>query len=850
MKPDKSGFFPVNPFQLIFRVVSIFTFFLSGVLFAYTPKAGSALANHEHPRLHVTPQTRAALNNALAQHFSSEYQSYVNWANSTSDGDQYNVLYESGHDPLRALMVHQAFIAMIGEVSGISYPISLESYASRAINRLISRLNAGEEISYVAALVYDWTYHFQTPAQRSQIAGLMKTRNINHKVFSHSIANPDIQPEQMFSSKYFECCYAWYIGLAFWGDGLMDTEADNAVDSFYDTMLNYGYLDAMNFVAGEGGGFSEWIGYSSWHPRTHFLHVDGWFTATGENYMNQAGTVPGNATVNYAKFMHYAIDPHKYFNDFYCYMMTGDASTTDTSLEHGSMQEQMLFLVRTLYNAGRTQEAGLMRHMIEEYEVGWLSYHHFYNWGFLGAYRMVNPVTPEELQMKKWNWSKNLGLFHARTGFDSNADAVLQISDSHFQYDGHDGNDDYPGFGMVKHGELFGTRNVGHRGYGNLENYVGAHEDNVVFFEGGHEASRSTMDTPAELKSAATGQGNFDWGGIEQVTAKDGYFYQIRSRRDRSLADNFKHTREFIWVPGENERTDSEFLIVYDRTSSTTKPEWIYHMPWLPQASGYTTSENITTGSGTSDRKGTAYNGSNIILTQLNSTGDEFDNDGGTQSYVGGGVAHGVAFVKTLLPSLARIEVSRVAQMDSEVMKRQAHLAIKSHRWQVSVKPQSFTTNERFLNVFQTADADFTANMTNVSLLQSGSSMQGAWIERESAQHSNVVALFNYSNGVNANTFAYDLNGQGKTRHVITGLKPYTTYKIDDVHNGSTTTLTIVTEPEIELWDYKGVDTNTTTGTLYFETTLSGAHTFSISVSGTQDTSAPGTPQSFKVKKN
>lgn len=835
------------------KLINIFTFliiFTAGIGYTYSPKAGSPLANHTHPRLLITEDMIPELRNILAVHFKTEYQDYVDWAASADVNDDYNILGEAGHDPLRALMVHQAFIAAMGTVPGINYPISLDSFAQKAIDRLINRLEGSDDLSYVAAYTYDWTYNYMTSAERTTAANEMRANKVTHKVFDHSIANPDIEPEQMFSSKYYEGCYAWLMGLALWGDGLIDADADNAVDSFTNTMLNYGYLDAQNFVAGNDGGWSEWIGYSSWHPRTHMLNVASWVTATQEDYFANSGTVDGNAIKSYPSYMRYALDPHKYFDKHYTYVRMGGAETTDPSFEHRSMREQILMLPRFLAHSGLTNEAGLLRDMVDKYDIEWPSYEHFYLWGFIGAYRAYDPVTPEDLNFTESLWARNLGVFFARTGFNSDADGVFAISEGHYRYDGHRGADDFSGFSLVKFGTLVNTRYVAHRGYGNLDNYPGGHPDNTIYFGGGHIISKNSLNTPSDLKGVINSQGDYDHGGIEQVTRKAGIFQHVRINRNLQLEEGTSHTREFVWLPGETPQTDSDLLVIYDRTQSSTQAEFVYHVPWKPTVSNYSSTENITTGSGESDRIGDAYTGNNIVVKELNSLGGERDSDGGDQDYVGGGVAHGVAFVKSILPAQTRVEVTRVAAFDSDVIKRQHHLAIKSHRWQVSVFPKETQNVHRFLNVFQTADENNVTSMTPVNLIEVGNAMQGVWIEKERSGRPNYVVLFSKEHGVNEQVITYSVNGSGTLRHIITGVKPHTIYEIEDIHNSNTTTFNKVTEPDMQLWDYKGAAVNITAGTLYFETTLNGSHTFKLTISGEQDTTSPAAPSGLRLNGN
>ncbi len=815
----------------------------------FSPTAGTPVGDGLHPRLLITQGNLPGLRTALSGYLWNHYQDYVNWASSSNDNDKTNILYEAGHDPLRALMLHQAFIAAVGQVNGISYPISLQKYASRAIAHLIARLNAGDKLSFVAALTYDWTYNYQSDAQRQQIATIMDTRQLTHKVFTLTLKQPDFSPEQMFSSKYYEVFQPWFLGISLYGDGLVDADAQKSVNTFYSTMLHNGYLDAENFVAGNTGGWSEWIGYSSWHPRSHMLNILGWLTATGEDYISNGGGLPGNALKNYPVYMRYAMDPHKYFNSYYSYVRTGDAEATDPSFRHRSMREQIYLLTGALQQAGMNDRAGLLRDMIEKYNVEWPSYKHYFLYGLLSKFQSIPAKTPADLNLKHSLWAKNTGVFFARTGFDKTSDGVFAVTDGHFRYDGHKGAFNKPGFLLNKFGPLVNTRHVAHRGYGNLSAYPGGYEDNVVKFDGGHlRTSLHYIKYPNQLADAASGAGDYDYGGIEEVSRADGSFYYVRSNRDRLYADGASHVRDYLWLPGTDPENDSDFLVVYDRASAPSKSRWVYHVPWKPEANGFSSSIDISSGSGTSDRIGTRYSGAAIMVKELNSIGGEKDNDGATQDYTGGANAHGVAFVKTLLPKQIDVEVTRVAQFDSDVKKRQHELAIKTHRWQVAVIPQQTNTSERYLNVFQTADANIVNAMTPTTLVEVGSSMQGVFIQKENSSRPNFLVLFNKNNGINTNAITYDISGSGVTRHVITGLEPHTTYQIEDVVGSNSNLSSMVTQPDVTMWDYKGQATNVQTGVLYFESTLTGNHRFKISKSGQQDTAPPSTPSGVKAK--
>ena len=807
-------------------------------LIAYTPAAGTPLANRVHPRLHLTPDNIPALRDAIGTHYQSEFQAYVNWAANEPQRDKDNTIGGVEHDILLAQMIDHSFIGALGPVAGINYPISLDDHMRLAIDRLLSQLQAGSPLGFAAALTYDWAYNSMSSGERSQAANLMLNRELSHHVFDVSLANPEMSTEDLFSSRYYEGMYPFYMGLALWGDGLIDSAADRAVDTFYGLMLNHGYLDGQNFVAGSTGGWTEWIGYSSWHLRTHFLFVDAWRTATGEDYLSTLqGSISGNAIRHFPAFLQYAIDPHKYYGSFYTFVGMGDRQTTDTSIgTHRSMREQLLVLPRLLAESGLSTEASLMRHFNDRWEVPWPNYERYALWGFLGVARNVPPITPESLNLPKSLWSKNMGGFFARTGFSSSSDSVFTVTDGHFRYIGHAGPPDFPGFSLTKFGELANTQSVSHRGYGNLSDYVGASKQNVVTFDGNHQlSSLKHIESSSDLLAAANGQGNYDHGGIEQVTRRNDRFYHVRGDRSRVFNSGVSHTREYVWMPGENPASDSDYLIIYDRTFAPSDAKWVYHVPWQPSVTGHSSTQDLRSGSGLTGRIGTAYEGTDMVLKELNGLGGESDNGATTAGL------HGVLFCKTLVPLQTRVEVTRVAQLDSDVINRQGNLAMKAHRWQVGVRSQTTSSTHQFLHVFQTADANLTSSMTDSNVIDAGSTMDGAWIERENGNRPNHVVLFAREAGVNNNPFSYSITGQGVVRHVLTGLKPHTSYQ---VVSGSTTN-TYATESDVETWDYKGVATNTETGVLYFESTISGTQTFTVSTDGSA--APPSTPTGLVV---
>jgi len=846
--------------QFLLGVASFLAMALGMPAHALTPQPGSPLDNRTHPRLHITQATLPALRNAINTSYQSEYREYILDVLAEGDADSSNILGSTGHDILRATMVHQAFIGLVGNIPSGTTNLTPNDFSQMAITKLLQRLqnNQGEKTDFVAALTYDWTFNAMTPAQRQQVANEMfkTTRKIAHDKHEgpgqgDSLLSPFTTPNpaEMFSSAYFESAYAFYIALAFWGDGFYDTAANNAADTFSTVMRNYGYLDAENFVAGQDGGWAEWIGYSSWHPRTHLLLVDGWRTATGENVTaNPQGSTNGNAMRYFPQLATYMVDPHKYYNSYHTFIRMGPGQTTDASLTHNEMARQLQFLSRPLSDAGLSNESRLIRRFLDTYGVPFGNYPHDMLFGFLGAARSVSTLSPESAGFPESRWFKNMGAFVARTGFSSASDSVFTVADAHLRFNGQRGIHEMPGFSLAKFGELVGTRNVAHRGYGNLEDYTGAHKSNVVYFQGVNSnlesPFRSDVISPSNLSAAASGQGTYDMGGIEQVTRRNGAFYHVRVNRSRQFQNGIAHSREYVWLPGTNPTDDSDYLVIYDRTFASSRPEWVYHVPWKPTAS--ISGTNLSGG-----RIGTAYSGSNIILKELNSVGDLTDvsvgdsgpfldcagggSVGGTynpstgycsQGSPGPGALHGVAFAKTLLPTSAQVEVTRVAVPDADVLGRQKDLAVKSHRWQVSVFPTATGNDHRFLHVFETADANRKSSMVPTALVSGNTVHEGVLIAAQGNQ-SHYVVLFAHEHPVssaetstlyfeksNSGTqdytltpvgggapfITYRVTATGTVRHIVTGLLPNKTYEIND---GFSTT-SQATETDVALWDYQG----------------------------------------------
>jgi hypothetical protein len=835
----------------------------SKVANAYTPPAGSPLALKQHPRLHITPATIPNIRNYIASdaNYKAKYQTYVNFAATASPTDAKNFISETRESILQAPMVAQAYIGALGVVPGIDYKgLTPTDFSRKAIDALKGLMESNNPIGYHPALVYDWAYSALTEAEKQQLINRMfynldgserKIETRGSKPPTYSLQNPAIPDGQpIMSSNYFEAAYAFYLGLAFYGDGLTinNINADNVflndIATFYTELGNYGYADAVNFTAGNEGGFTEWNGYTGFHTRAHYLLIDSWRTATGENFINNNNsTINGNAIKTIPQLFYYNTDPFTYTEGSSFIRMGGGSPSTVTN-DWQMMTHQLHMLVRILADAGATTEAGLLKSYNQQYPVKWPSLTNDYIFAFLGI-PLTQPAAVSPNILSKSLWFKNMGTFIARTGFTSQSDSFFSVNDSHYFYSGHSGPWYEATFRLAKFGELINSRYGNIRGGGNLEDYAGSRQSsNTIFFDANAYKSTSNINIirdKASIQAAVTSGSTHDWSGIEQITKNGENFYHVRVNRGMTtptkvsdgaggnvqiyaskFATGVSHTREYVWFPGSNPNSDSDFLVIYDRTKTPTaqRPEWVYNVPWLPTVTGASSTTSLVTGSSTTDRIGNRYTGTNMTLKELNSIGDEVSSGAG---------AHGVAFVKTLLPAQTQIETGRIATLDATTVASSKILGIKNSRWQISERPETASTDHRYLHVIQTGDANLKSNMVGATTISAGT-MEGSFMTQESSSLPNHAVLFSKDAGINSQAFSYSIPGAGITKHVITGLKPGKSYTVND----GTSSRTISTEGDVQLWDYKSAPyVNTQTGVLYFDTaSVSGTRTVTVSEVG------------------
>ncbi|MEK7153779.1 MAG: hypothetical protein AAB834_07555, partial [Patescibacteria group bacterium] len=294
--------------QILVRTRSVFAEGSGAFDCAKEPYAGRPACRGEHPRLHITQDTLPYFQQKIATYYLSEYQAFVNWVDT-------NFTVNEDRTKQGLMADFHALIYLLGPINGITYGHSMTEYRDRAISIMLWAVNnnwvpRADAVSYTEdgyakiAMAYDWVWTDITPVDRTTIANWLATTGLS------ILNNWSSNPPWLFSSDYFGAIYPWYLGLAFYGDGIRDADSQTLVDSFNTWMLNGKWLDAQNWVARQNGGISQYGNYMLGHPVRHIINIDAWRTATGENYFAQGTSVAGPDFIkNHPKLVLYTIKP-------------------------------------------------------------------------------------------------------------------------------------------------------------------------------------------------------------------------------------------------------------------------------------------------------------------------------------------------------------------------------------------------------------------------------------------------------------------------------------------------------------------------------------------------------------
>lgn len=754
----------------------------------FRPSANSPLARGEHPRLHVSPDTIEALRQKIESHYLDEYRDLVAWVDRN---------FAATEERRGGLMAdYFAFVGLLGKLDGVGYAHALSDYSSRAVDVLVAKASAGTPSTHVTgyslhddyqamARAYDWAWPHLSGSQRSLVAGwLAAAANAQAELIDSRT--------DLFSSKYFESPPAWYIALAFYGDGYRDAEAQALLDRFATTMLGGRWLDAQNWAARPHGGVTELAEYGLFHAERHILHIDAWRTATRENYFAMGTSLA-------------APDYMRYFPQYVAYRLMPaqpdllekwGQSDADIAVSIADSTLQMLGTPLTTIDP---EMASLNRWILDRQGLDEPTFSHDGMLQCLLGDRSAPPRSPRELGLPLTRHFEGTGMVVMRTGFESQDDTLLVVGAPMYHMCGHSwSNFGFipQGFTLHKFGPLILKRSAYKRG--------GEHRYSTMRFTDPSttpDAGYSRVATAPYRITSYTPGSKWDLGGILRtipfdMTERFDYVFtdQTRCYLDTRVT-NF--TRQYFWLRPDS-TTASDYVVVFDRTE-TARPEivkrWELNMAYDPQING----REVKVRAGQ-----WRYEGADRMVVSNLVDVDPYSGNAHPES-------HGMVHVRTLLPREANIvkaggpghefvndqgNDTRVAKDDVLLNRSGAQFVGTYH---TNVVPQAAERATNFLHVLQTVDARTAPAMVATSLVSSKDGRyEGAWIAATGGQ-ANWATMFARTESTIApsasSPIVYECgaaDATGVTRHLVSDLRAYSTFEIraTNLETGATTVLT------------------------------------------------------------
>lgn len=536
-------------------------------------------------------------------------------------------------------------------------------------------------------------------------------------------------------------------------------------------MLNGHWLDAQNWAAKKQGGISEIGHYGLWHPTTHIVQIDGWRTATGEDYFSQGTSLADADFIRY--YPQYIVSFLKPAEP----KLVLKWGTIDAGQGIGTGSDMLRMLGEPLKNTDADM-AALNRWIMERADLEPLAYPQYaypYFWQFLFGDRSISAKYPQELNLSLTQHLEGIGIAIMRTGFDDIEDTVIVVGALPYMMDGHSGS--YrPGFNIDKYGPLTFERGAYKRGMEHRQNTL-RFTDPQANPDGGFAP---VINGPNNIQKYTP---NSIWyrGGITRIETLDttgDYDYVYLDVTKNYMPERVNsYTRQFIYFRPQA-KTDSDYVVIFDRTQ-TTRPDiikrWEINMAYNPEINGQESQVR--------EGKWEYTNNPNQIIITNDVDPDPYS--GKTHSE-----AHGKLFVKTLLPQSVKMQKVGGPDHEFENDAGVAHGyeneagdynilnnvgALYTGTYFVDVIPTEDNSQENFLHVLQTADANFVSQMTPAVRVD-GDTMVGAYIMDDLLGHK--VTMFSKTEQ-NQTQATYTVPDTGQTiKHLIADFTPSFTYNI------------------------------------------------------------------------
>jgi uncharacterized repeat protein (TIGR01451 family) len=744
---------------------------------AKAPYAASPACKSEHPRLHITKATLPDFRQKVTGDYKSDYQDFVSFVDA---GFAVDIDSNAG-----LMSDYHALIFQLGSISGISYTHTMQEYQDRAIEILMKQVNGQipdtrveyqnphNQMTYVVARTYDWMWDKLTAEQRAAVANWLVAQGST--VLQNALDK--MKYGGLFSSDYFTTAQPWYIGLAFYNDNIQDQNAQALVDTFNTLMLNGKWLDMQNFVAGHQGGPSE-IGRYSFLNDPHHIHtIDAWRTATNENYFAQGTTAADADFIRYLpQYFLYRLRPA----EPNIMMKWGQMGASDQL--NGDPQLGRFFrMLGGPLKSVDSDMAGLNRWIIKKISVETEPYAMYKFHDILFGDRSLPAKSPTDLNLALTKHFEGIGMVIMRTGFEDIKDTAIAVAAPHYTYGGHDWSD-YGmmpfGFSIDKYGPLAISRYVYPLGSSEKRPNMMRFTDPTTVPDGGFA---QIVNGATDSRDYVPGSG-WDRRGITRLETVDktgSYDYVYMDITKNYLSNRVKnYTRQYVYLRPQT-NTENDYIVIFDRTE-TTRPDiikrWEVNMAYNPAINGQETllREGKWEYTGTDE----------VVVSNVPSGGvDPYSK----KSYP---EAHGKLFIKTLSPQSVKIDKvggpKHEFEDDAGVNYPDASGDQTDYAWMgesgafytgtyfINVIPTTPATQDNFLHILQTADANLVSQMTPAVRVD-GDTMVGAYIQDDKQGHK--IVMFSKTEANQAGV-AYSVSASKTIAHLIADLAPAGIYNV------------------------------------------------------------------------
>jgi hypothetical protein len=807
---------------------------------AWTPNPGSALANHEHPRILVTNQSLPAVKAKLGSGgvWHDDFKTWVAWA----DG-KYSTATSAAHADLPYLAADYAFLWLTHPVAGVTYGHSRSDYGSLARTILMALPTITNQIGnyewYGMPLAYDWVHPLLSSSDKATLVAFMKT------VDQYSFVNPGLNP---FNSQVTVArAQKTLSGLAVAFDGVDDSWASASLDRYQEYYSDQsGVTRSESDLGGDDGTAGQGASYGLSYTAPHtIITEEGWRVANGISLASHYGGGDKTFLRRLPHYLAYLILPFATpanglpENRRFLLWKT-EYFSANSPVADATYQAWLLALVGLMKDVD-PQSAALSQWLLDNRAGELTGGDPYYTkkwafWKFIMGDR-VTAQSPDSLGLPLSKQFKD-GKFVFRTGWTSQNDTYVTYTANEWMRSAYGMSPNYPGGFTI---DRKGPQVIRQGGYsGHDWGSLSAGPSNILLFVD------STLALPSSNYDDEGGQraipgnmrGSIDFvqNGLNDLRDKVRYlgadspsgrdvdyvltdvtraYNSTRIKDDYNPARVSEVVRQLVYFRPATPGSGSDYVVVFDRATTTDvkyEKRWLFHTSGEPIVNGTVTpGEPVRNGTGEGKWTYTAatlvtatntVNGSNgrSFLTPLLPTGRRIVKVGGPNGQGQSWQTDSHEFESPFGVIYPRYGVPNADQ--------EQHIG----RYRVEIIPTVLALKDVFMNVVEVTDANVPTPMAAVAL--SGNELVAARV-------ANRIAAF-ARNTDSLTTGDFTIDQAGTYRIHLADLSPATQYQITVA--GSPVTLT-----------------TSVAGTLYVERTVSAGASVVVQRTGPlpQPPSAP-----------